>query len=149
MILSGRAENVESDGIPIRSPSFTLMLPAVIRTEHFIRRPYRHRISFSKKKVFRRDNYTCQYCGHSGRDLTIDHVIPKSRGGRTSWENMVVACKRCNLRKGNRTLAESRLTLLRSPREPQVPLFYANPSLVPRSLWESWKKYLYSKSGPY
>lgn len=149
MLVSGRAENVEYDGRPVRSPSLTIMLPTVIRTAHYARRPYWHRVSFSKKNVFRRDNYTCQYCGQTGRNLTVDHVIPKSRGGRTAWENVVVACKRCNLRKGNRTLSESGLKLLRAPREPQVLLFYAHPGLVPKPLWESWKKYLYTKSEPF
>lgn len=142
MLMKGKAEKVESNGKLLHSATFVFQLPTVIRLIRYIRIPSFGGVVFSKKNVFRRDNFSCQYCGHHGTDLTIDHVVPKSRGGITNWTNVVVACKRCNLKKGNRTVTEAKLTLLRRPYKPR---FLLNP-LVAHSIQESflrtWNKYL-------
>lgn len=142
MILGGRAEMVEQDGYFVRSFSLALQLPSVIRLQRFVRIPRRGDIAFSKRNVFRRDNYTCQYCGRQGKGLTIDHVLPRSRGGWTSWENVVAACQPCNARKGNRTLEESRMRLLRVPARPYFLFHHYVANSVQSSTLEVWKKYL-------
>jgi len=104
MIFNERAEFIESDGYVIRSPTTTFKLPAVIRVLNIVKRSKRRGISFSKKNILRRDNFTCQYCGVSNNSLTVDHVLPKSRGGKSNWINVVVACKPCNLKKAIKRL---------------------------------------------
>jgi 5-methylcytosine-specific restriction endonuclease McrA len=103
----------------IRAVHFSIRVPEILLLVSYDRLP-RKRVVFSRRNLYRRDQYTCQYCGaRPGRsELSIDHVLPKSRGGRSGWTNCVVACKRCNKRKAHRTLSESGLRLLRDPREP-------------------------------
>lgn len=143
MLIKGKAEEIEYDGRVMRSASFFLRVPTVIRLMTYIHQPYRQAgVRFSKKNVFKRDKYTCQYCGSTEGEMTIDHVIPKSRGGATCWENVVVACQRCNLKKGDRTLQECGLKLLRRPKEPHFLLYYKSAYPAPSSVLESWNKYL-------
>ncbi|GJL78260.1 MAG: HNH endonuclease [Nitrospinaceae bacterium] len=146
MVLSGRAENLESNGYVVRSPSISYPLPAVIRTLKMIRRNRKRGVSFSKKNILRRDNYTCQYCGHSGSSsLTVDHVHPKSRGGGTNWTNVVVACKPCNLKKGNQTLVETGMKLISRPSQPDFLFSHFSVPQSPESFVEIWQKYLPAK----
>ena len=141
MLLKGRAEKIESDGMAVRSPTITIRIPTVIRLRRYIKRSYHVRIAFSKKNVFKRDNFTCQYCGSMGENLTIDHIIPKSRGGESCWENVVVACQRCNIKKGDRTLRDAQIRLLRRPVRPSF-LFKKNVyNSVPKSFVKNWSKY--------
>jgi 5-methylcytosine-specific restriction endonuclease McrA len=108
------------DGEPcIRTVTLRLKVPEIVLLNLYEAIP-RRKISFSRKNVYRRDRFTCQYCGSrpSLGDLTVDHVVPRSMGGRTSWVNCVVSCVRCNRRKSNRTLAEAGVRLIREPREP-------------------------------
>ncbi len=115
LVLNGRGE--------IKTVSRSYPLPSVIRLEHMITRP-RPRIKLSRREVFRRDNYTCQYCGRHSTDLTIDHVLPRHLSGKHVWRNVVAACPQCNHRKGGRTLEESNMHLLRPPREPVASISY-------------------------
>ena len=103
----------------VRSVRFEIRVPEIILLLVYDRIP-RKRVIFSRRNLFRRDRFMCQYCGRQpGRgELSIDHVNPRSRGGRSTWANCVVACLRCNKRKSNRTLGESGLTMLCEPREP-------------------------------
>lgn len=143
MLMKGKAEEIEYDGRVIHSPSIVLRVPTVIRLVTYLHLPRKWGgIRFSKKNVFKRDNYTCQYCGRSGVGMTLDHVIPRSRGGATCWENVVVACQNCNLKKGDRTLKECGLRLLRKPREPHLLLYYRSSVPVSTSILERWNKYL-------
>jgi 5-methylcytosine-specific restriction endonuclease McrA len=92
LLFTGRAERVEDSLRIIRSPSIVWVLPAVIRLHRYVKRPVSPAISFNKKNILKRDAYTCQYCGRNGGErMTIDHIIPKSLGGRTVWENVVSA----------------------------------------------------------
>jgi 5-methylcytosine-specific restriction endonuclease McrA len=142
MVIKGKAEELECDGLMWRSPSYTFRLPSVIRLRYYIKRPYMVGVTFSKKNVFKRDRFVCQYCGSRGQEMTIDHVIPKSRGGETCWENVVVACKECNVRKGDRALHEARMSLIRKPKRPSF-LFYLNlAQFSNQNFKESWNKYL-------
>ncbi|HZE36522.1 MAG TPA: HNH endonuclease, partial [Candidatus Eisenbacteria bacterium] len=111
LLLAGKAESVESSPRVVRSPSRVFPLPSVIRLAVYIRKPFLERVAFNKKNILRRDGYTCQYCSRRGEKLTVDHVMPRSRGGQTTWTNVVAACLRCNLFKGNRTVEEARLRL--------------------------------------
>ncbi len=142
MVLAGKAEKVEVDGRRIRAATFSLRLPTVIRLLRYVRFSTRGQIAFSKRNVFRRDNYTCQYCGSRTKALTIDHILPRSRGGDTTWENVVAACRPCNTIKGDRTLHEAGFSLLRKPRKPHF-LFhrFLGPSARHYSP-ETWSKYL-------
>ena len=101
------------------------------------------RVAFTRFNLFLRDEFSCQYCGAKG-DLTFDHVLPRSRGGVTSWENVVAACSPCNLRKGSRTLKQSGLHLMRPPRQPTADEMQAHGrKFPPNHLHESWMDYLY------
>jgi 5-methylcytosine-specific restriction endonuclease McrA len=142
LLFTGKAERVEDSGGVIRSPSACFALPLVIRLLHFIAKPVHTAISFNKKNILKRDAYTCQYCGrNSGERMTIDHVVPKAQGGRTIWENVVSACRACNLRKGNRRPGEAGMHLLRKPTRPHSfsylgILAHASPQ------YQAWRKYL-------
>ena len=140
MVLSGRAENIESDGFVVRSPSQTLPLPAVIRVLKLVKRNRKKGVAFSKKNILRRD--TCQYCGFSGNILTVDHIRPKSRGGKTNWTNVVVACKPCNLKKGSLTLDETGMRLVRPPAKPDCLYFHFHIPSGPQTYVQIWRKYL-------
>src|ERR687896_14119 len=94
------------------------------------------------KNVFRRDNYPCQYCGRMGPDLTIDHILPRSLGGKTSWDNVVVACQACNVRKGNRRLDETDMRLLRKVKPPPFVVFLNFPPPSAQAFLKIWRNYL-------
>jgi 5-methylcytosine-specific restriction endonuclease McrA len=149
LLLAGKAEAVEASPRVIRSPSRAFALPAVIRLAVFIRKPFLDRVAFNKKNILRRDGYTCQYCNRRGERLTVDHIVPRSRGGDTSWTNVVAACLRCNLKKGNRLLDESGMRLLRDPVHPKF-VFSTHMLRHPHahSLLDSWRKYLVAVSIP-
>jgi 5-methylcytosine-specific restriction endonuclease McrA len=103
----------------VHTPNFPLLAPEVIKLVHYNHFPPLH-VKFSRRNIFLRDRNRCQYCGArpSRENLTIDHVVPRSRGGHTTWENVVLACSTCNARKGNRLLANCGMTLMRKPRKP-------------------------------
>ena len=96
-----------------------LKIPVVLRLVNMVKTIYRNKVPFSRKNVFIRDGNICQYCGTDGK-LSIDHVIPSSRGGKTSFENCVASCVSCNVRKGNRTPEEANMHLRRPPHEPSI-----------------------------
>lgn len=113
----GVAETLEQSGDVIRSPSTVLQVPSVIRLRRYVRRPRIEAVPFNRRNVLRRDHYACQYCG-SHDDLTLDHVQPRSRGGKHGWDNVVTACRACNQRKGNRTPEEAAMPLRTLPHAP-------------------------------
>jgi 5-methylcytosine-specific restriction endonuclease McrA len=110
---------VPDDEPCVRTLRHRLKLPEILLLNVYEGIP-RRKVSFSRRNVYRRDRYTCQYCGAKPtvEELTVDHVIPRSRGGRTNWANCVLSCVRCNRRKSNRTLVEAGVRLIREPREP-------------------------------
>ena len=119
MLFVGKAEVVEAYGEYVCSPSVSMPMPAVVRITRAPKR-YRRDVRFSRRHVLIRDGFRCQYCGSekAGEELTYDHVLPRSRGGATSWENIATACQPCNAEKGNRTPAEARMPLLKRPVKP-------------------------------
>jgi 5-methylcytosine-specific restriction endonuclease McrA len=125
----------------VRSPSTTIRIPSVVVLRDYVK-PQK-RAAFTRFNLFLRDEFCCQYCGAKG-DLTFDHVVPRSRGGATTWENVVAACSTCNLRKGNRSLRASGLTLRRPPRQPGAEeLRNVGRRFPPNQLHVSWLDYLY------
>ncbi len=143
LLLSGKAESVELSPRVVRSPSHAFQLPSVIRLAIYIRKPFAERVAFNKKNILRRDHYACQYCGRRSDRLTVDHVVPRSKGGGTTWTNVVAACLRCNLQKGDRTLAEAGMTLIHAPAHPQF-LFSIHLLRHPHAPFflDAWRKYL-------
>jgi len=145
MIFTGRAQQVETDGIVIRSFSSQFACPTVIKLKRYIRIPYRRSVPFSKKNVLKRDRHTCQYCGVTEGELTIDHILPRSLGGESSWLNVVVACKSCNAKKGSRTPEEAGLSLKSKPYRPRYMALLFEPQSIPPSFAKAWKKYISPK----
>jgi 5-methylcytosine-specific restriction endonuclease McrA len=135
----GKAEVLEHGEGGIRAPSLLFPLPSVIRMVYMIKRP-RPKMRLSRREVFNRDGYTCLYCGRQTRDLTLDHIVPRHRGGPHEWDNLASACKSCNHRKAGRTPQEARMNLLREPFAPKVTSYY----VVYRYLGgrEEWRKFL-------
>lgn len=139
LILSGKADMVVNGRGSIRTVREALPRPSVIRLGQMVHRP-RPRVKLTRREVFRRDNYTCQYCGRRDLPLTVDHVLPKHLGGEHIWTNVVAACPACNHRKGGRQLEEAHMTLLRAPQEPPASAAY----LYGRHLEENreWEMYI-------
>ncbi len=125
----------------VRSPSTEIRLPSVVVLKDYVK-PAKT-AAFTRFNLFLRDEFTCQYCGARG-DMTFDHILPRSRGGRTTWENVVAACPPCNLRKGNKTLRQSGMSL-RHPTMRPTPdqLQNIGRKFPPNFLHDSWMDYLY------
>ena len=120
LVLGGKAEVLQEESdVHLRTSTRAYTMPSVVRMVYLVRRP-RPRVKLTRREIFLRDHYTCQYCGRSAHDLTIDHVMPKSRGGMHTWENLVSACKECNHHKGGHTPEEARMRLRRAPFEPHA-----------------------------
>ena len=125
----------------VRSPSTEFKLPSVISLKDFI--PLPSKAAFTRFNVFLRDKFTCQYCGDK-KDLTFDHLLPKSKGGITDWENVVTACSSCNVRKGGKLYKDCDLRLFNKPYRPSVDDLHKNGrNFPPNFLHESWMDYLY------
>ena len=143
MLTLGKVEVIEEYERDIRTTYLVFKMPAVVRLVNVFRRNKRN-VKFSRVNVYARDRYKCQYCGlkESLADLTFDHVIPRSRGGKTTWTNVVAACVSCNHEKANRTPAEARMRLLKKPIQPRwVPAVTLQISM--RSVPDAWTDYLY------
>jgi 5-methylcytosine-specific restriction endonuclease McrA len=139
LIFKGKAEVVEQLDQPLHSASSTFPWPHVIRLVTYVHVPRAAQRKISRRALFARDDWSCVYCGETGGRLTLDHVLPRSRGGESVWENVVTSCAPCNLRKGNRTPEEVSMTLRRQPRPPAPVLFIrlAAPRIPMR-----WRPYL-------
>ena len=137
-----KAELLAKNHQLIRTPTIEIPAPSVIRLQYHVKRP-QPRVKLSRREVFVRDRHTCQYCGTTSRDLTIDHVMPKHRGGRHEWENLVAACRGCNHRKGGKTLVEARMHLKREPRAPRADLRYLFGSYLADERNDAWRTYLF------
>jgi 5-methylcytosine-specific restriction endonuclease McrA len=123
----------------IQSVSNKFQAPSVIRLSNMIKRP-RPIVKLSKAEIFRRDNYICQYCGKKTTNLTIDHVIPRSKGGEHAWENLVAACPGCNHKKGGRTAHQANMDLLKQPKAPSATALYIFGRYLQQ--YEEWIPYV-------
>jgi 5-methylcytosine-specific restriction endonuclease McrA len=142
-----KAELLARNHQVIRTPSLAIPAPSVIRLVYLVKRP-RPRVKLSRREVFARDHHTCQYCGTVSRDLTIDHIVPKHRGGHHEWENLVAACRTCNHRKGSKTLSEARMALQREPRAPRADARYLYGSYLADERNDAWRTYLFLEVSP-
>jgi 5-methylcytosine-specific restriction endonuclease McrA len=138
LLIKDKAEQVEHNGRCIYAG---FPLPTVIRLRHYVQIPYKE-IPFTRRNILHRDSYSCQYCTYTGDELTLDHIIPRSRGGGDSWENIVAACVRCNVRKGNRTPKEANMPLRHQPRRPYSSLHFEVSKQVKCGRHEEWRKYV-------
>jgi 5-methylcytosine-specific restriction endonuclease McrA len=138
LVLKNKAEVLERAAKKLRSATMDHAYPLVIRLVYFVRVPRHESRKISRRAVFARDGYECQYCG-AGSHLTMDHVVPRSRGGRSSWDNVVTSCAPCNLRKGNRLPEEVEMRMLVIPRPPTPTLFV---TLSAPRVPDGWQPYL-------
>ena len=140
LVYKGKAEMIEAlEHQPLRTATSTYQRPHVIRLVAYVHVPRAAQRKISRRALFARDGWRCVYCGTSGGRLTLDHVVPRSRGGDSVWENVVTSCAPCNLRKGNRLPHEVHMVLPDRPRPPAPVLFIrlAAPKIPP-----SWQQYL-------
>ena len=139
LVHKGKAEVIEELDRPLRSASSTYRWPHVIRLVTYVRVPRLVQRKISRRALFARDGWRCVYCGTAAGRLTLDHVIPRSRGGDSSWENVVTSCAPCNLRKGDRLPHEIKMELPRVPRAPAPVLFIR---LAAPRIPTGWERYL-------
>jgi 5-methylcytosine-specific restriction endonuclease McrA len=140
LVFKGKAEVIEElDQQALHSATSTFPWPHVIRLVQYVRVPRAVQRKISRRALFARDNWRCVYCGASSGRLTLDHVLPRSRGGESSWENVVTSCGPCNHRKGNRTLKEARMELRYRPKPPTPVLFI---TLSAPRIPDGWRPYL-------
>jgi 5-methylcytosine-specific restriction endonuclease McrA len=140
LLYLGKAELVEAyDGKQVHSVSVAMPFPSILRLSMYVRVPYK-KIILSRKNILRRDGHRCQFCGRGDIPLTVDHVIPASRGGEDTWENLVCACVICNNKKGDRTPDEAMMPLRRKPMRPNHVTFIRH---FVGTLNERWKPYLF------
>ena len=140
LIYDGKAEMLEDGTGFIHSASEAFSVPSVIRLAYMIKRP-RPKRKLTRIEIFNRDHYTCQYCGQETRQLTLDHVIPRSQNGKHTWENIVSACIPCNRRKAGRTPQEAGMKLINHPSLPHNNLLFYIPYHYLKTQ-QQWQKYL-------
>ena len=140
LVLKDRAEILERGDWALRGESFTLPGPMVIRLKTYVRIPRdAHRRKITRRAVFARDRWTCQYCGREHGHLTVDHVIPRSKGGGSGWENIVACCAPCNRRKGDRLPSQANMVPREAPAAPGSTIFiHVAAPVIPRA----WEQYL-------
>ena len=145
LVFLDKAEMVsQSQTAYLRTISSTYPMPSIIRLHRYVQLPYRG-VILTRQNIFKRDGHRCQYCG-THEDLTLDHVMPKSRGGKSSWDNLVAACKRCNARKGDYTPEEAEMLLRQKPYRPTFIMFLRDLS---GQIEEDWHPYLSKKVKAY
>ena len=142
LIYLGKVQVIENYRDFVHSPSLVLPLPSVVKLHKYIN-VRGSDIVLSRKNILKRDGHRCQYCARRSVPMTIDHVMPKERGGGDTWENLVCCCHACNRRKGNRTPEESGIPLLRRPRKPNR-IYYIRQFVKKEQ--SSWRPYLYMES---
>jgi len=141
MLYLGKAEVVRTDSVVFRAEKMVVEAPTVVRLRQYIRRPVPV-LRPSRKSILARDDHSCQYCGETHGALTIDHVIPKDRGGGSDWDNLVCCCTKCNNIKGNRTPEEAGMRLRRRPRRPKYIPYIAYTKFVSAIRNPEWRDFL-------
>ncbi len=140
LLYKGKADGVRYNGHFINGK---YRLPEIIRLAKYVPMPYSE-VVLSRRNIYLRDNHTCQYCGRQGGNLTIDHIVPKSKGGEDSWQNMVVCCARCNNRKGDRSLEEAGMKLIGVPYRPSSTLYLHMTRLT--GVPQSWNQFFFGEN---
>ena len=139
LVLKEKVELLEKYANSIRTVSASFDFPSVVRLNFYVRIKYKD-IALNRKNLLKRDNNRCQYCNSPSIPLTIDHIVPRNKGGQDTWENLVAACVKCNTKKGNYFLKEISMKLLKEPRKPSK--IFQLQSYVNKSQ-DSWKQYLF------
>lgn len=141
LVYLGKAEILHSHGRCLTALSGTFDSPSVVKLRHHVKRPMPE-LKLSRRSVFARDNYTCQYCGRQSKELTLDHVIPKHHGGKSTWDNLVCCCRRCNSRKGDKLPDQANMLPAREPKRPRYIPFISMTKYVEGARNETWRDYL-------
>jgi 5-methylcytosine-specific restriction endonuclease McrA len=136
LVLDDKAELLHDTGQHFHAQRLAVPEPSVVRLAHYVKVPYQARIALNRRAVFARDGHRCQYCGSAAEN--IDHVIPRSKGGAHSWDNVVAACRPCNTRKRDRLLDESGMKLRRKPSAPRERTWILVASGAVRPDWEPY-----------
>lgn len=135
LVFMNKSELVRSaNGHRLHTVTQSFPMPSVIRLNRYVNAPYKG-VNLTRQNIFKRDNYECQYCA-TRRDLTIDHVVPRARGGKDSWVNLVTACKKCNTRKGDFTPEEANMPLRRKPFKPSYAIFLKDHLQMQENEWD-------------
>ena len=141
MIYLGKADVLHAHDSVIPWVSGELPHPSVVKLRHHVRRPLPE-LKLSRRTVFARDQHTCQYCGQTAKELTIDHVVPKRLGGPTAWDNLVCSCRRCNMKKGDKPLQQTGMKLIKQPHRPRYIPFISLTKYIAGRKNEVWRDYL-------
>jgi len=141
LMFLGKVDVLHTDTKIIHTISGSFDSPSVVRLRRHVKRPLPE-LRLSRRSIFARDSYTCQYCGHGAKELTIDHVVPKRFGGGTTWDNMVCCCRKCNTKKGDKTLHQVGFTLKRQPRRPKYVPFISLTKYLDGARNAVWRDYL-------
>lgn len=141
LVLADKAEVIEHNGHVVRSFSHSIPAPSVVRLAYYVRRPVPE-LKLTRKSIFARDGHRCQYCGKGDVALTLDHVTPRAKAGRTEWDNVVTCCVKCNNIKGSRTPREAGMRLLRPPRRPRLIPYVTLPAYLSARRSNRWQRYL-------
>jgi 5-methylcytosine-specific restriction endonuclease McrA len=141
LVYLGKVDVLHTDHRAVRTLEGEFVSPSVVRLKHQVKRPMPE-LRLSRRSILARDNYTCQYCGHKGKDLTVDHIIPKRLGGPVSWDNLVCCCKKCNTKKGDKSLLQVGFTLARQPRRPRYVPYISLTKFVTSTRHDVWRDYL-------
>jgi len=141
LLCLGKVVALEHESQIVRSPSEEFRLPTVVRLAYPIRRPLPE-LNRSRRTGLARDAQTCQYCGHASRDLTIDHVVPRRKGGGSTWDNLVACCAKCNNLKADKTPREADMALLHKPRRPRCIPYLSFATFTAAAKNPGWRDYL-------
>jgi 5-methylcytosine-specific restriction endonuclease McrA len=141
LIYLGKADILHEEFRPIDTLAGHVPRPSVVRLKYHVSRPI-PQLRLSRRSIFARDQFTCQYCGVVGRELTLDHVTPRRHGGPSTWENLVTCCKRCNTKKGDRTVQQAGMKLKKTPRRPRYVPFISLIKYLDGKRHDIWRDYL-------
>jgi 5-methylcytosine-specific restriction endonuclease McrA len=141
LMLLGKAEVLQHRSAPLPTAGGDYVAPSVLKMRYQVRRPM-PQLRLSRHSVLARDQFTCQYCGLRARDLTIDHVLPRWAGGPHTWDNLVACCRRCNLKKGDKTPQQAHMKLARSPKRPHYVPYLSLPLYLKAQNRNEWRDFL-------
>ena len=141
MVYLGKADVLHAHDMDLSRYAEGLAAPSVVKLRHHVRRPLPE-LKLTRRTVFARDEFTCQYCGLVGKDMTIDHVVPRRHGGRTEWDNVVCSCRRCNMKKSDKLLPQTNMKLMRPPRRPRYVPYISLVKYLAGRKNEVWRDYL-------
>lgn len=141
LLLLGKADVVQQRDMPVQTTRGEIVAPSVLKMRYVVRRPM-PQLRLSRHSILARDNYTCQYCGSRGKELTIDHVVPRWVGGENTWDNLVACCRRCNLKKADKTPQQANMRLSRKPKRPHFIPYLSLPLYLKAQGRDDWRIYL-------